>query len=138
MWGLHDGDGNVRYLQSRVQWLPNHTADVQTQHIQKDLEKCNAILNSVDIPLTKKLSVLHIVEFMSITNYTKTWRLNICMNLNLSQNRKACQRLIGKHVNTYISQLVNSIPVQKSVDLSLKECNQLSHTTWVTVLVSGD
>ena len=32
VWGLCDGDGNVRYLQSRVQWRPNHTADVQTQH----------------------------------------------------------------------------------------------------------
>ena len=64
VWGIRKDDGSVRYLQSRVQWLPNHTADEQSKHILNHLEKCNEILDQMDIPTEKKLSVINIVEFI--------------------------------------------------------------------------
>lgn len=56
IWGVRKNDGSVRYLQSRVKWLSNHVMD--------ELQRCNAILDEMDIPSTKNLSVAYIVEFI--------------------------------------------------------------------------
>lgn len=64
VWGIRKEDGTVRYLQSRIQWLPNHTADEQTKHVLNELEKCNTVVDKMDIPAPKKLSIAHVVEFI--------------------------------------------------------------------------
>ena len=45
VWGVRKNYGTTRYLQSRIQWLPNHTADAQTHHSMHEPEKCNSVLN---------------------------------------------------------------------------------------------
>ena len=64
IWGVRKNDGSVRYLQSHVKWLPNHTADEQSKHVMDELQRCNAILHEMDMPSAKKLSVAYIVEFI--------------------------------------------------------------------------
>ena len=52
-------DGSVRYLQSRVQWLPNHTADVQTEHILQQMHKGRELLEKLKLQSQQAMSIVH-------------------------------------------------------------------------------
>ena len=64
VWGVRKEDGSVRYLQSRVQWLPNHTADVQTEHILQQMHKGRELLEKLNLQSQQAMSIVHIVEFI--------------------------------------------------------------------------
>lgn len=64
VWAVRGEDGSVKHLQSRVQWLPNHTAAAQASHIQQLLADYSDMLEATDIEVRKRLSVAYIVEFI--------------------------------------------------------------------------
>ena len=64
IWGIKNADGQIKYLQARVGWLPNHTADEQSKYILNQLHGFNELLTKLDLPQDKQLSIAHVVEFI--------------------------------------------------------------------------
>ena len=103
MWGVGREDGSVRYLQSRVQWLPNHSANVQTQHILKQQRNGSELLEKLNLHSQQFMSVAHNDEFIGDHVNSKLHR-----NLEEHQMREL-SRLIESEEKDLATQTTRSL-----------------------------
>ena len=126
VWDVRREDGSVRYLQSRVHWLPNHTADVQTQHILQQNRNGRELLEKLNLHSQQSMSAAHIVDFIGD-------HVNNKLHRNLQDHHKLDRLIESEEIDLATqttrflhstNQHANSIPVQRSVTPFLKACRK--------------
>jgi hypothetical protein len=74
-WAGRTPDDKVFNMQSRVEWLPNHIAETQVNHVMRIMERSNNLLKSLDLEPECRASLAYVIDFMGDHVNSKLVRL---------------------------------------------------------------